>query len=224
MPKSISPLGGKPLLYHAASSLCRTRPSTQVFVVLAPDDAQFSSVASETLGGKIRPLFCGGQTRAASVHNGLLAVRDAVANDDWMLVHDAARPCLSACALERLIHELAADEAGGLLAIPVADTLKRSDDQARVAATVHRDGLWQAQTPQMFRYSVLCAALDACGPAAVTDEAGAVEKLGLKPKLVMGEARNLKVTYPDDLELAALILENAWTSQERGAATGDKSQ
>jgi 2-C-methyl-D-erythritol 4-phosphate cytidylyltransferase len=223
-PKQYLTLGGKPLLYHALRELAAHRFIDQVFVVLAPDDAQFSSVASETLGGKIRPLFCGGQTRAASVHNGLLAVRDAVANDDWMLVHDAARPCLSAGALERLIHELAADEAGGLLAIPVADTLKRSDDQARVAATVHRDGLWQAQTPQMFRYSVLCAALDACGPAAVTDEAGAVEKLGLKPKLVMGEARNLKVTYPDDLELAALILENAWTSQERGAATGDKSQ
>jgi 2-C-methyl-D-erythritol 4-phosphate cytidylyltransferase len=223
-PKQYLTLNGEPLLYHALRALAAHRLIDEVFVVLARDDAHFSSVASETLGRKIRPLFCGGETRAASVHNGLMAVREAVANDDWVLVHDAARPCLSARALDRLMHEVAADEAGGLLAIPVADTLKRSDGQDRVLATIRRESLWQAQTPQMFRYSVLCAALDLCGPSSVTDEAGAVEKLGLKPKLVMGEAQNLKVTYPEDLELAARILVNAWSSEQEGAATRDKSQ
>jgi 2-C-methyl-D-erythritol 4-phosphate cytidylyltransferase len=108
--------------------------------------------------------------------------------------------------VERLIREVGDDEAGGLLAVPVADTLKRGDGESRVTATERREGLWQAQTPQMFRYGFLVEALRRCGATVVTDEAGAIEKLGLKPKLVMGEARNLKVTYPQDLELAALIL------------------
>jgi 2-C-methyl-D-erythritol 4-phosphate cytidylyltransferase len=140
------------------------------------------------------------------VYNGLLAARDAISGDDWVLVHDAARPCLSAAAIDRLIREVGEDEAGGLLAVPVADTLKRSDGDDRVTATERREGLWQAQTPQMFRYGFLVEALRRAGPAAITDEAGAIEKMGLKPKLVMGEPRNLKVTYPQDLELAAMIL------------------
>jgi len=119
-------------------------------------------------------------------------------------VHDAARPCLTAGLLDRLLDELRADPVGGLLAVPVADTLKRADAAGRVAATEPRDGLWQAQTPQMFRYAQLDAALAAC--RAVTDEAGAIEALGLAPKLVRGDATNLKVTWPSDLPLAALIL------------------
>jgi len=126
-----------------------------------------------------------------------------------VLVHDAARPCLSAAALDRLIDEVDESDAGGLLALPVADTLKREDDDRRVASTQARAGLWQAQTPQMFRYGFLVEALRRAGAADVTDEAGAIERIGLKPRLVMGEARNFKVTYPEDLELAKLILENS---------------
>jgi 2-C-methyl-D-erythritol 4-phosphate cytidylyltransferase len=157
-------------------------------------------------GASVQPLYCGGETRSATVYNGLLAARDAMNGDDWILVHDAARPCVSTAAIDRLIAEIGDDEAGGLLAVPVADTLKRSDGDSRIVSTERREGLWQAQTPQMFRYGFLVEALRRCGPDAVTDEAGAIERIGLKPRLVKGELRNMKVTYPEDLALAALVL------------------
>jgi 2-C-methyl-D-erythritol 4-phosphate cytidylyltransferase len=138
------------------------------------------------------------------VTNGLQAAAMVAAEDDWILVHDAARPCLSAAMLDSLFAELADDPVGGILAVPVADTLKRADSEQRVAATEPRDGLWQAQTPQMFRYGQLEKALK--NENSVTDEAGAIEALGLKPKLVRADSTNLKVTYPADLALAAMIL------------------
>lgn len=207
-PKQYVPLGGRPLLYYALRTLAMHEAVAQVFVVLAPGDERFRSFDPGGMpNNKIAPLYCGGETRAASVFNGLLAIHDAVGADDWILVHDAARPCLSAAALDRLITEAGTDHAGGLLALPVADTLKRGDAGSRIVETVSRRDLWQAQTPQMFRYALLLEALRRSGPATVTDEANAVEALGVKPRLVMGEARNLKVTYPDDLALATLILE-----------------
>jgi 2-C-methyl-D-erythritol 4-phosphate cytidylyltransferase len=178
-----------------------------VFVVLAPADVHYRTLTGAGPQAGVRALYCGGETRAASVYNGLLAARDVIGGDDWVLVHDAARPCLTREALDRLIREVGEDDAGGLLAIPVADTLKRGDVDARVVATERREGLWQAQTPQMFRYSLLIEALRRSGAATITDEAGAIERLGLQPRLVMGEARNIKVTYAEDLELAALILD-----------------
>jgi len=205
-PKQYIAVGGKPLLHYALQRLSAYPSIAEVFVVLAPEDTHFRSGNLDALDSKIHPLYCGGETRAATVYNGLLALRDAIGVDDWVLVHDAARPCLSSEALARLIREVGSDSAGGLLALPVADTLKRGDGAKRIAATERRDGLWQAQTPQMFKYGLLVEALRLCGPAAVTDEAGAIERMGLKPRLVMGEARNLKVTYPEDLELATLIL------------------
>ena len=206
-PKQYAPLAGRPVIYYALRRLAAHPAITQVFVVLAPGDRRFRALSLEGLEAKIAPLYCGGETRASSVFNGLLAVRDAVAADDWMLVHDAARPCLSAGALQRLIDEAGADDSGGLLAVPVADTLKQADSEARAIGTAPREGLWQAQTPQMFRYALLVEALRRSGPATITDEAGAVEAAGVRPKLVMGELRNLKVTYAEDLELAALVLE-----------------
>ncbi len=155
-------------------------------------------------------LECGGETRAESVLNGLKAAQGAssINDDDWVLVHDAARPCLSATQLDKLMDELANDEVGGLLAVPVADTLKRSDTSSRVERTESRENLWQAQTPQMFRYKLLMEALSMTGGVTMTDDAGAIEALGLHPKLVLSDARNLKVTYPQDLALAELILRN----------------
>ena len=149
---------------------------------------------------------CGGETRGASVFNGLLAMRDVIDGNDWVLVHDAVRPCLPGEVLERLITTLRDDETGGLLALPMVDTLKRGDADAHVVQTEPREHLWQAQTPQMFRYRLLVEALRAIGPAHATDEARALEHLGLRPKLVMGDRRNLKITYPQDLALAALVL------------------
>lgn len=128
-----------------------------------------------------------------------------IADDDWVLVHDAARPCLSQSRLVALCDELTDDLVGGLLAVPLADTLKRADGQQRVVATEPRDGLWQAQTPQMFRYALLRNAL--AGNSAVTDEASAVEAAGFQPRLVLSDATNLKVTFPADLRLAEMILQ-----------------
>jgi 2-C-methyl-D-erythritol 4-phosphate cytidylyltransferase len=205
MPKQYLPLAGKPLIYHTLSALCRCERIDRVWVVLSPDDVWWRTHDWAPLGSKLETLFCGGETRAESVINGLAVAETAVAADDWVLVHDAARPCLSQVMLAALCDALADDPVGGLLAVPVADTLKRADAAQRAVATEPRDGLWQAQTPQMFRYGLLLQALT--GHRGVTDEAGAIEAAGLKPRLVRGDTSNLKVTYPADLCLAELILQ-----------------
>ncbi len=136
--------------------------------------------------------------------NGLIAASSTLEPEDWVLVHDAARPCLAQRELQRLLDALAADEVGGILGVPVADTLKRADSAGRIQTTEAREQLWQAQTPQMFRHGLLLEALGRT--AKLSDEAGAVEAMGLKPKLVQGSSMNLKVTYPEDLQLAQTIL------------------
>ncbi len=153
----------------------------------------------------------GGATRAESVRNGLLATSGQVQAQDWMLVHDAARPCLATWHVDALIDGVCKDggDAGGILAVPVADTLKRADDAGCIAATVPRAGLWQAQTPQMFSHGYLRRALDSSADfAAITDEASAMEAQGFRPRLVMSDPTNLKVTYPLDLRLAGWILQH----------------
>jgi 2-C-methyl-D-erythritol 4-phosphate cytidylyltransferase len=203
-PKQYLSLLGRPLIYHTLAALVACPEIERVWVVLSPDDPYWAEYDWSELGAKLETVRCGGATRAASVTNGLQAAAMVAADDDWVLVHDAARPCLSAAMLARLFDELAHDPVGGILAVPVADTLKRADAGQRVAATEPRDGLWQAQTPQMFRYGQLCTALEKCRD--VTDEASAIEALGLQPKLVRGDSTNLKVTFPADLALAAMIL------------------
>ncbi|MDQ5878737.1 MAG: 2-C-methyl-D-erythritol 4-phosphate cytidylyltransferase [Pseudomonadota bacterium] len=204
LPKQYLPLAGRPLIYHTLQALCRSPQIERVLVVLAPDDTHWRGYDWRDIGPKLETVYAGGATRADSVLAGLRAAATAAADDDWVLVHDAARPCLSQPMLESLVDELADDPVGGLLAMPVADTLKRADAESRVTATEPRDGLWQAQTPQMFRYAALLAALESC--RVVTDEAGAIEAAGFKPKLVKSDATNLKVTFPADLSLAELIL------------------
>ena len=203
-PKQYLDLLGRPLIYHTLAALLACKDIERVWVVISPDDAEWNRHDWSALGSRLEVLRCGGATRADSVGNGLLAAAMVATDNDWILVHDAARPCIGPEMLARMIRELADDPVGGILAVPVADTLKRADAAQRIAATEPRDGLWQAQTPQMFRYGLLCEALEKC--RAVTDEAGAVEALGHAPKLVLGDATNLKVTYPADLALAAMIL------------------
>jgi 2-C-methyl-D-erythritol 4-phosphate cytidylyltransferase len=203
LPKQYLPLAGKPLIRHGIETLCATPQIARVFVVLAPEDAHWPEAAFADLADKLSVLRCGGETRAASVANGLAAMSDVVGADDWVLVHDAARPCLTVAQVEMLIRGVGDDAVGGLLGVPVADTLKRAN-HGRAAATVARDDLWQAQTPQMFRHGLLSKAL--AQASAVTDEAGAIEALGLSPKLVAADATNFKVTYPLDLQLAEWIL------------------
>jgi len=202
LPKQYLRLAGKPMIYHALNTLCSNPQIATVFVVLAPEDTQFHTYDWSHFGDKLQPLYCGGDTRADTVTNGLLA--SELEPDDWVLVHDAARPCLTRAHVDKMIAELRDDEVGGILAVPVADTLKRAEAQQRIECTEPREGLWQAQTPQMFRAGLLGQALQLCKK--VTDEASAVEAMGLHPKLVAGDSSNFKVTYPQDIQLAELLL------------------
>jgi 2-C-methyl-D-erythritol 4-phosphate cytidylyltransferase len=210
-PKQYRTLAGRTMLHHAVHGLLTADEIEAVFVVLAPDDALFRSHDWSEFGDRLAPLYCGGSSRHDSVLNGLVAASSAVDPEDWVLVHDAARPCLGRDELRRLIAAVTADETGGILAVPVSDTLKRADGEQRIIATEAREGLWQAQTPQMFRHGVLIQALQQSSN--MTDEASAVERMGLRPKLVEGRATNLKVTYPADLELAELILRSRETGR-----------
>ena len=209
LPKQYSMIHGRTMLEHTLRAMLAAPEIDTVFVVLAPGDAEYRTHDWSAYGDRVTPVWCGGATRRDSVLNGLVAAAAMVEPDDWILVHDAARPCLAAQDLRRLITTVSAeagstDAVGGILAVPVADTLKRAGGGRRIDATVPREGLWQAQTPQMFRYAVLLEALHRA--AQVTDEASAIEATGAKPLLVEGSAMNFKVTYPADLELAALIL------------------
>ena len=207
--KQYMELNSVPMIAHAMMVLAREPRIAKIFVVLSPTDKRWDNYAWQGWEERIEVLRCGGATRAETVLNGLDAISKVCAADDWMLVHDAARPCLPDEMLAKLLDEVAADPVGGLLAVPVADTLKRAAAEpasgTRAEATVPRAGLWQAQTPQMFRHGTLVQALRAAG-SDMTDEASAIEQLGLQPRLVESDSRNLKVTYPQDLELAGLIL------------------
>jgi 2-C-methyl-D-erythritol 4-phosphate cytidylyltransferase len=205
-PKQYAQLAGKAMLRHVLDTFAGIAAISHTFTVVSGDDGYIDDVMRDgpALAGRVTIVRDGGDTRRQSVLNGLLAMRPQIADDEWVLVHDAARPGLSATLVNRLIEALRDDAVGGLLALPVVDTLKRSDGHGRVSATVPRTGLWSAQTPQMFRYGLLKKALEAA--ADVTDEAGAIEALGLSPRLVMGSARNMKVTLPNDLALVELYL------------------
>ena len=203
-PKQYLRLNGKSLIQHVIKVFDQATKINSIHIVLSEGDTHWRSTYLN-LSGKAQAHHCGGETRAMSVLNGLHAIASQVDEDDWILVHDAARPGLSNLLLSQLINSLENDAVGGLLALPLADTLKRADSEQCVAATLPRTGLWQAQTPQMFRYGTLKTALTDFKGAA-TDEAEAIEAMGLKPKLVNGELRNLKVTYPQDLAVLSALL------------------
>jgi 2-C-methyl-D-erythritol 4-phosphate cytidylyltransferase len=203
IPKQYLSLRGKPVLQHTLDRLLAHFPLSRTYVVLAPDDHWFETAI--TVPDGVTLLRCGGATRAESVRNALARLED-VAEDDWILVHDAVRPCLAREESVRLRESLADDDVGGFLAVPVSDTLKRLRDDARVVGTEPRESLWRAQTPQMFRYGILRRAFARPGIERWTDEAHAVEALGLAPRGIAGSACNVKITYPDDLALADAIL------------------
>jgi 2-C-methyl-D-erythritol 4-phosphate cytidylyltransferase len=202
IPKQYRLLKGEPMLRLAVRALLADARIAEVRVAVAPGDTW----AGQALAGLPRTVWrpCGGATRAETV---MAALRDAaLAPDDWALVHDAARPGLPASALGRLIDHCLAQGTGGLLAQPVADTVKQqrhpdSASGALVRQSISRDGLWLAQTPQMFPAGLLLQALRQSQRAAITDEASAMEHAGYAPCLVPGSARNFKVTWPEDFEL-----------------------
>ena len=201
-PKQYAALAGRSLVAHTLGALAGVQRLARTLVVLSPSDAQFEQHAPAFSGWVAR---CGGATRAQTVAHGLEALleRGAMAHD-WVLVHDAARCLVRAEWIDMLIDACQDDAVGGLLALPVADTLK-AERAGRVEATIDRAAKWQAQTPQMFRIGLLREALAHAG-SAVTDEASAVEALGHAPRLVPGALENFKVTYPADFDLAARLL------------------
>ena len=206
-PKQYQPLAGQPLVMHTVQALARVPRVASGWVVLAPGDNFVWPSAGWP--AHFQRLACGGPSRAHSVHNGLQAMRKAgVPVQDWVLVHDAARCLVQPEAVMRLIEACEHDAVGGLLALPLPDTLKR-EAEGRVAQTLPREQLWLAQTPQMARLGTLLDALAAAasgGFAGITDEASALERQGLQPRLVEGSAQNFKVTYPADFALAEAIL------------------
>lgn len=203
-PKQYQLVAGRRLIDHTVAACLAVPAVHQVWVVVAPGDTAYRSSDD-----RVVVVAVGGDTRAQSVHQGLGALRaSGVPDTDWVLVHDAARCLLAPSDLQNLIDTCTNDPVGGLLALPLPDTLKVGVE-GRVSATVDRVDKWLAQTPQMFRLGPLWAALERARPlgyAGVTDEASAMEAQGLQPLLVVGSARNIKVTYPDDFAVAAALL------------------
>jgi len=200
-PKQYQPVAGQPMVRHTLAAFAAVPRIERTLVVVAPGDRFLQPQATAAYA----VADCGGATRAASVSNGLAALRRQGAGaNDWVLVHDAARCLVTPQQIMQLIEACAPDEVGGLLALKLPDTLKQERD-GRVAATLERGDKWLAQTPQMFRLDLLQRALQQAG-AQVTDESSAVEALGLAPRLVSGSAQNFKVTYPEDFALAEAVL------------------
>jgi len=201
-PKQYLKIGGKPMLRHAIDAFLFSELIAHTYIVVSPDDPVIDSIVPSH---GVTVLRCGGATRAESVQNGLAALNGTLRENDWVLVHDAARPGLDEALIEKLITHTGEHPVGGLLALPVVDTVKRCI--AGDVGTVSREGMWLAQTPQMFRYKLLRDALSAARDMKqVTDDASAVEALGLSPKLVEGDPRNLKVTLPGDIRIAEMYL------------------
>ena len=206
LPKQYLPVAGKPMMFHSIEAIAAVSRVERLFVVLSPLDRHWGEHDWSALPEKVEAAFCGGAHRAESVLNTLKFFEGRMAKDDWVMVHDAARPCILTELVEQFLDEVGDDQVGGLLAIPLADTLKRSDELQRVSETVPRTGLWRAQTPQMFRYATLRAGLEKKPKA--TDEAEAVESTGYNtPRLVQGESTNIKVTFAEDIQVAEMILE-----------------
>jgi len=226
LPKQYQALGGRAVVQHTVDAMSQVMQraqrtlhmpiSMQMVVVVAPGDTWFAQHC--TLPAQAQLAYCGGATRAETVANGLRFLREhmGAAAHDWVLVHDAARCLITPEWVQRLMQACWAADCGGLLAVPVADTIKSADSQQRVAHTVDRAGKWLAQTPQMFPLGALQAALAGAG-AAVSDEASAMESAGHAPLLVAGHTHNFKVTYPEDFALAEAVL--SLRAAQNGAET-----
>lgn len=207
LPKQYMPLAGKPIISHTIQTFFLHARIASIHVALSEEDMFWRDLPLDP-ASKLKLHYTGGESRSETVLNTLLSIQ--AADDDWVLVHDAARPGLTSDLLDSLLNTLEHDAVGGLLALPLADTLKKSNASNQVENTVSRANLWQAQTPQMFRYGMLKKALEIFNGTAnngnPTDESEAIEALGLQPTLVQGELRNLKITYPQDLALLEALL------------------
>ena len=216
LPKQYLPLLGRPVILHALERLC-THPRVRgVMVGISDHDRHWQALIPMLVNlPKFLGKYSGGETRAHTVLNGLKALAKHAKFEDWVLVHDAVRPCVRHEDIDRLISSIANGQEGGLLALPVSDTVKRADNEGRVVETVRREGLWRAATPQMFRIGALASALESAlkQGSEITDEASAIEAVGGHPRIVACHADNIKITLSDDLALAELYLK-----QQQGKA------
>jgi 2-C-methyl-D-erythritol 4-phosphate cytidylyltransferase len=209
VPKQYLPLLGRPVILHTLERLCAHPRIQGVLVGVAPDDQDWQKLTSDL---KRLPKFLGtstgGVTRAHTVLSGLKTLTKHAKSGDWVLVHDAVRPCVRHGDIDKLISAVSEEKEGGLLAFPVADTVKRVDNAGRVKETVSREGLWRAATPQMFRINKLVQALEQSMKAGkeITDEASAIEVAGGHPRVVVCYTDNIKITLPEDLALAELYM------------------
>lgn len=210
IPKQYLPLLGQPVIAHTLATLLQHPRIDGAVVVVDTKDGWWPDVSASLDTPKPLWQAPGGAERCHSVLNGLEVLQARADPTDWVLVHDAARPCLTVADLDRLIEQLADDPVGGLLATPVRDTLKQADSSGCVGVTVDRSHLWHALTPQMFRLGALHDALRTALARGllVTDEAAAMEAAGFSPRLIQGRADNIKITRPEDLDLAAFFLSN----------------
>jgi len=215
-PKQYLPLLGHPVILHTLERLC-THPRIQgVLVGVSRDDQHWQTLAADLKHlPKFLGYYSGGETRAHTVLNGLKELAQRAKPDDWVLVHDAVRPCVRYGDIDKLISAVGEGEEGGLLAFPVSDTVKRVDNVGRVIETVSREGLWRAATPQMFRIKALTHALEKAMKTGkeITDEAFAMEAAGRHPRVVACHTDNIKITLPEDLALAELYMK-----QQQGKA------
>jgi 2-C-methyl-D-erythritol 4-phosphate cytidylyltransferase len=216
VPKQYLPLLGRPVILHTLERLCAHPRIRGVLVGVSQDDQNWPLLAAEL---RRLPKFLGtcpgGETRAGTVLNGLKQLSKHTKDSDWVLVHDAVRPCVRQGDIDKLISAVSEGEEGGLLAFPVSDTVKRVDNTGRVMETVNRAGLWRAATPQMFRIKTLAQALEMAMKTGkeMTDEASAMEATGGRPHVVACHTDNIKITLSDDLALAELYMK-----QQQGKA------
>jgi len=216
VPKQYLELGDQTVLEHSLARLDALARLSATVVVLRPGDAHGERLCAQGEADGRLILCEGGADRYQSVLRGLVALKDRADVNDWVLVHDAARPCVRVSDILSLIDAVSTHSVGGLLAVPVSDTLKRADEDNQVLGTVDRSTLWTAQTPQMFRYGMLLKALEMAveGGYLVTDEASALEHAGHQPLLVRGSNDNIKITWAQDIGLATLVLRHQTESQE----------
>lgn len=212
-PKQYLPIGDRTVIEHTLNALLSCRHCHSITVAVAAGDARWPEIGQRYTNRRVVAVH-GGDERSQSVLNALDSLAPSTQDTDWVLVHDAARPCLRTEDVETLIETLADDAVGGLLGVPVADTMKQVDTNGRVTQTVSREDLWHALTPQMFRFGLLRSALSEALSAGqtVTDEASAMELAGHHPRVVQGHRDNIKITLPADLSLAAFYLQTGASS------------
>jgi len=214
IPKQYLTLAGKTLLEQTLERLLKLPFIQRVILVLHPRDGWWEKLAMKD-DPRIQ-IVNGGDQRSQSVFNALQDLAELADENDWILVHDAARPCVTLASIENLRAQTSKHSVGGILGVPVSDTLKTVAEQ-QILATVDRDQLWQAQTPQMFRYGLLhsCLARALRESKSITDEASALEAYGHRPLMITGRSDNIKITRPEDLVLAQWILQHQSQEQEQ---------